>query len=523
MKSRLFCIGLFLLLISAVFASTRTVDGVGGASLTFATVKEALIDLGASADSSDGTTDTITLTADITEQQGFCVVADGTSYDDGYGSGTYQALTDAVIIDGENHVVSIVRGAEGGGDPASDIKTAVIVYYGNDSNVTLRNMTIMPDTSLNTGAAGTAISIEDRHSASVSNVEINLEGVIVTGNDGSGNPLTRTESLPPGGSAILFGPNSNEMIRVSNNSGTDSGSINLTNCDILYCPIHGLYINTEGLDFNLDNVFVRGTDNGILWNKAVGSNITMTGCTSRENVYGCIIRNGHLTLMDNCSFIGNSDVGFRTNNSTPAPIVDEISNCIFSDNTGLGLVFEALDLTQGDRMVNKCLFANNGDPSKSALVNVSPSNAGTTKTISFTESTFHNPANGVIGGVIFVVINPSCSNLLIDIRDSIFSGNTGDTVAFNYNGGAGIKWSLTNCSVVTNGPDALDGLGDATAESGVIYDDPQYKGDNTNPTDADSFVVQNTAYKTAGTGGVPLEGWGGYEPVSLVRDWLRFK
>jgi len=132
--------------------------------------------------------------------------------------------------------------------------------------------------------------------------------------------------------------------------------------------------------------------------------------------------------------------------------------------------------------------------------------------LTMTDSTF-------VGNNDVIYTNAAAVN--ISANDCIFAGTGPDGINKIEVANAAQTFNITNCAIVTTGSYAVEeitGVGTIN-QTNVINADPGFV--NTDDLRASGFLnVTNSAYATAGTGGIALSGYGAYG--SSVADWERY-
>ncbi|MCX7919250.1 MAG: hypothetical protein N3A72_06520 [bacterium] len=361
-----------------------------------------------------------------------------------------------------------------------------LVITGFSGTVVLRNLNVIP--SLTTPPADDGILINP--GATVQTLNVIMEGLVVTPNDGTNNPVTLdglteidlTGKTPFGddgmfitsGAAASYVAVSMVSTIFSNhrNAGLNDGIV----CGRILtigpgCVIS--YNNRMGVQFSAAsaNITIAGTPESRV--KIIGNKSATYG--------GCYLFNGQGSI-DQAIIANNVGPGIATlGSATPGGIgLYNVSNCIIANNGTDGI--QLADTSVGHNTpltINKVTFYNNGQ----SPIEVQAGNL--TSTITVTDCIFAGNGSDNIGVNVYLN-NSNTSNI----------SNSALVLV------GGLSYTLATGSI-----DGVEGSG-ITNLTNVINLDPQFASlDSTNP----NFLnVTNFAYCTAGSGGVPLAGGARY-------------
>jgi len=524
------------------FATTLTVDGIGAGANEYATLNEALVAI--AADSNDSTPDQINITTDLSPSEGVLInYTAGTETPD---TTAFPPLTDPLTIDGGNNVLILPIIS------AFFADSGVVVTPGKDDvNFTLQNVTIIP---ANSGSSENAITINDVGSTNLTNIALNFDNVSLLANDGSDAPVAATQAAAAGTTLGWADDGTGAF-----NSGAAADGA-FAHYSLTGATFTNYVVNVT------NSTFAHSRFAGLVnYGDDMTMNITDTTCAFNEVGFTTNGSNGSDYTIDGLSVLNNNDAGMRVvNGGTSNVVVNSITNSVFADNGGNGLDLTDFDLDMGNItdsiFVNNgyfgidfygigstvsgtvdvvdCLFANNGgsatgegDGSSSANVRIEFTGTAAQTDVSFSGCTFFDyVVDGSATADAHIAITwDGATDLVIDVIDSIFAGTSTETVGILNESGesapTGAAINVSNSAVVTNGTDAITGLGDAIDGGGIINDDPQFASVGTTlPLASDAFEVNNAAYDTAATGGNQLTGWAnaGSGP-SNVNSWTLYK
>lgn len=514
-------------------ALTLTVDGVGAGANEYATVKEALIALGNAPENGDGTADTIAVTATIVEPEGFVFNFSDAAYTDEQ-SDVYPVLLDEFTFDGNNNlIIHDGRVFQTGGDDCA----VLVIYERDDVDATFQDVTMIPSATNTNADDGIRINDSDASTAGGSNISLTFDNITMTANDGADNPVGADVILPAGAARWnddgFGGPRGNgALTHFSVTSGTFSNiTLEVANSTFAHSGFAGYVTYGDGLTEIIDNVILAGNEIGFQANGANNSVIIVNNLVSRDNRdRGFRVLGGTTTRIasvSNSVFASNGGNGLDITDADS--IIGDITNCAFLNNGYFGLDLYALDsAASGPIYVTNSLFAGNGsnssaegDSNSSANIRAEfPGTAGQSDLV-IADSTFYGYAvDGSAASDAHIAITwDGADDLVIDVVDSIFAGSAAEVVGILSEGAesapTGAAINLTNSAVVTAGPDAIAGLGDATAVSGIISPDPQFADTATTP-----LPLTSTAFDVAGAGYVGAASLGndldGFSGVNLV-------
>lgn len=542
-----------MVIASGAFASTRTVDGVGGAAGVFANVSDALLDLGGSADATDGAKDTINITANIVEPNGFTVNFSLAAIDNGSGI-SYPPLGDELEINGGGNVISFVAGTSTHGTAIGD---AVRVMTGADMVFTYTNLTMIPDTSVDPLLTDDSFVIIDQGSIADTNVTINIIDVDITANDGTGNPLDpwtapscyglNKQALPAGAIQWMVESGNGGISCYSTDAGLDTGwVVNIDQCGLAFMQRSALlfYADEPTAQWNITNSSFRAATNGIGFSGAAGTWLIDNCVFSDNDEVGINLASQNDPAatfdIDNCIIANNNLEGIRIADSDLG-LENDLSNNIIVNNGSFGIDIYGLDVDRAGaaNTISDCLIAGNGGQVVSMVTDIfgvgSLDNAGTSANIrteptgvagfpiQFVGCTIHDYLldGSATDEAVVAIAWDGATDLEIELIDCIITGSATDVVGkIGETGGGeaaptGASITAINSAVVTAGAYAIAGLGEATDGGGLVSDDPAYAGVAI-PVDADSFLVTSADYVGAASAGADLVGWAGDAGLPLT-------
>ncbi|MDK2973564.1 MAG: hypothetical protein PWP23_3319 [Candidatus Sumerlaeota bacterium] len=525
--------------------SLRTVDGVGVASGTFASIAEAVADLAASPEATDGGLDIINVTADTVESTNVLI--------------DHSVITDEVQVRGNGNTAVFQATAITDG-------VGINIKADNASKTTLADLTVVPEDDPSTGTvafAGAAIRVKDQDVATTGGFTVALSGVTITSST-AGNAVVDPDAAAPedstnwvfGGSPIYAGG-----IRVDSTSGGADNVVTISDTKISHTGSRGLYVAvSDGTSLTTTNVEAKYNAGVGLRTFSLTGSWTLIDCVSSNNADSGFATAGTGTAtsavtisggeFSNNSFygmqldglaaysingtdgdpiriVGNGNRGVRFSNA--GSVIDGLSYLVIADNASHGFDVNELDTdaswTNG---INEVIFSGNG------TISATPTNMSygdthsTAKTIEVTNVTFYNPSGAQAAGWdAFNFQYRYGSDLTWNFTDCIFAGNAGDNdYAVGISGtGANRVVNITNSAIVTAGP-ALAGVSAGTGtgltinQTAVINDDPNFL-DPGDVTSVDFLNVQNPAFGGAGSAASDLSGGADYVPdFSDVSDWM---
>lgn len=480
-----------LALSSGVSGQTVTVNSAGGADHT--TINDALAAVKANA----ATPDVINITG-------------GGPYTESF------VIDSSVSINGDSFTPTIITpGTSGGPDGSLDNRGISITTTAGDVDVTLQNLTIIPQN----GSSVTRAIFSNNNTGSVSadNMTITLQNVLVTGNDGSDNPVT-TDGLT-------------QNIDAAHTYYTDDlvfftglvTTANVNNCIISHGLGQGGATTPDGIVFFPDsgaNTLNIGEGTVVSYTGRIG--IQVASDESSLNVNGTAMNPVYIletglagnSPINGVTISGNNFNGglalFHDNNSNTSTAYD-LNYLTISGGPHAGIDGAFVDAADSFPSItaDHLIITNMGGDGMSFGDDIN-------EAMSFTNSTIAGNGNFPVA----LGVGDGTSDATIDFTNVIIAGN-GSTDATNTvfaTAGTDLTVNFNDCGLVTNGTFALDApfTNEGTTtfnENTVINDDPIF-ANISNPT-TDNFIdISGAAYQGAAGGGGDIVGAGEFLPPS---------
>lgn len=370
---------------------------------------------------------------------------------------------------------------------------AMIYITAGPASVEIRNLTLVPDaqgdtTTRNTGAI-TALGNAGGQ------LDLNLDNVQMLATTAAGAPISPTTDGYA--TAIRFYNYTRGTLEtiVGNN-------INLTihNCASSNNRGNGMWIAHQAGAFTMTapNLITANGVDGVHFQDCQNLPVNFTGSLQVRN----ILWSNSKSSAGEGLFIGTTNGATETLNVQVVEYTDAISNGE-----------EGMDINEGQCAITRyCRFGNN---SVQATANVENWRIGDAASwvATVNDCTMHNTTGTDVTPQLIEDLHTGTTNF----TNCIFTAGAAAENEQMLINNAGLTWNLTNCAVVTSGPNALNATTPILQTAGtvnqiaVISADPQYVSTTFNPADTtgnQSYLRPSNiaAYATAGFGGGPLIG-----------------